>query len=390
MESYNVFCYADDLILTSITVTGLQSLIDASRDYITSHGLNFNPSKTTCTTFGTTHQVVKPTWILNGTKLKQDNAVTYLGTRLSNHTHDHIDYRITAARRAFYGLQSVGLCAKSANPFTIAHIYKTANQPILIYSCSTLNLKHTDINELEKVQASLIKTALGLSKYSRNTQILRALNLKKISRIIDGSHLSLTKAALHNTSKSRTFYLHIMHKCQYYRINKHSNILQRSKIIGTSNPNVTNCRYLGITFSGKNCDLDLKRQKRRFYANTNMLLRKFVKCSPDVKCYLFKTYCCNLYCAPFWYYSTKTAIKNLKVAYNNNLRRLLGLPSHNSASSMLVNFNIPSFGELLRKYVYNYRNRLETSENVTIPRIINLWNLFVSYSTSVWHMGLVA
>ena len=28
---------------------------------------------------------------------------------------------------------------------------------------------------------------------------------------------------------------------------------------------------------------------RKCYANANMLLRKFVKCSPDVKCYLFKT-----------------------------------------------------------------------------------------------------
>ena len=55
-------------------------------------------------------------------------------------------------------------------------------------------------------------------------------------------------------------------------------------------PNVTDFRYLSITISVKNCDLDLKRQKRRFYANTNMLLRKFVKCSPDVKCYLSKTY----------------------------------------------------------------------------------------------------
>ena len=167
MESYNVFCYADDLILTSLTVTGLQSLIDVPRDYIASHGLNFNPSKTTCTTFGTNHQVVKPIWILNGTKLKQDYAVKYLGTRLSNHARDHIDNRITAARRAFYGLQGAGLCAKGANPFTIAHIYKTAIQPFLTYGCSTLNLKHTDINELKKVQASLIKTALGLPKYSR-------------------------------------------------------------------------------------------------------------------------------------------------------------------------------------------------------------------------------
>ena len=38
-----------------------------------------------------------------------------------------------------------------------------------------------------------------------------------------------------------------------------------------------------------------------------------------------------MYCAPFWYDSTKTAMKNLKVAYNNSLRRLLGLPSSLSA-----------------------------------------------------------
>ena len=67
-----------------------------------------------------------------------------------------------------------------------------------------------------------------------------------------------------------------------------------------------------------------------------MYLTKFVKSLPALKYYLFKTYCCNLYCAPFWYDSTKTALKSLKVAYNFSLRRLLGLPSYNSTSSMFV------------------------------------------------------
>ena len=92
-------------------------------------------------------------------------------------------------------------------------MYKTAIQPILTYGCSTIKLKPNDIDELEKVQASLIKAAVSLSKYSRNTPILRDLNIKKIGRILDERHLSLTRAALHNTSKSRTLYLHIMHKC---------------------------------------------------------------------------------------------------------------------------------------------------------------------------------
>ena len=37
-ESYNVFCYADDLILTSLSVTGLQTLINTASRYIVSHG----------------------------------------------------------------------------------------------------------------------------------------------------------------------------------------------------------------------------------------------------------------------------------------------------------------------------------------------------------------
>ena len=56
-------------------------------------------------------------------------------------------------------------------------------------------------------------------------------------------------------------------------------------------PKVTQYKYLGVIISDHNCDLDLKRQMRKFYTNANMLIRKFFKCTVDVKCYLFKTYC---------------------------------------------------------------------------------------------------
>ena len=49
-----------------------------------------------------------------------------------------------------------------------------------------------------------------------------------------------------------------------------------------------------FTISTKKRDLDLKRQMKKIYDNTNLLLRKFSKYSDDVKWYLFKTYCSNL------------------------------------------------------------------------------------------------
>ena len=105
---------------------------------------------------------------------------------------------------------------------------------------------------------------------------------------------------------------------------------------------------------------------RKIYANTNLLLRKFSKCSVDVKCYLFKTYCSNLYCAPMWFDCTKTALKKLKVAYNNSLRRFMILPWRNSASEMFANLGIPSFDELLRIFVFGFRSRIIVSTNLFI------------------------
>ena len=59
-----------------------------------------------------------------------------------------------------------------------------------------------------------------------------------------------------------------------------------------------------------------------------------------------------MYCSILWYDCSKTVLKNLRIAYNNSLRKLLGIPKYNSASEMFVCLNIPSFNELLRKYVY--------------------------------------
>ena len=55
-----------------------------------------------------------------------------------------------------------------------------------------------------------------------------------------------------------------------------------------------------------------------------------------------------------WFDSTKTALKKLKIAYNNSLRRFMKLLWRNSASKIFVNFlNIYSFDKVLM-YVWIY------------------------------------
>ncbi len=51
-HTYNIFCYADDVLLLSLTASGLQKLIDNADTYVTCHGLSFNAIKSACAVYG--------------------------------------------------------------------------------------------------------------------------------------------------------------------------------------------------------------------------------------------------------------------------------------------------------------------------------------------------
>ena len=108
---------------------------------------------------------------------------------------------------------------------------------------------------------------------------------------------------------------------------------------------------------------------RKFYANINIVPRNFLKCSPDMKCTIFKAFCSNMYCSTLWYNCTATALKRLRIDYSNSLRRLVGIPKHNSASEMFVHLNIKSFGDLMRNNIYSFMNRLQCSSILILSSI---------------------
>ena len=166
-----------------------------------------------------------------------------------------------------------------------------------------------------------------------------------------------TQKLLYNGSKSFS----LCFKKNTLKVSAPSFYLDQMKI-----PTVKQCRYLGITISTQNSDIDLKRQMRKLYANVNLLLKNFSKYSVGVKCFLFKTYCSNLHCAPMWFDCTKAALKKLKIAYNNSLRRFMFLPWRNSVTEMFANLGIHSFDEMLRIFVFSFRSRVTTSHNQLI------------------------
>ncbi len=144
--------------------------------------------------------------------------------------------------------------------------------------------------------------------------------------------------------------------------------------------------YLGhiITSDRKDND-DISRQCRSIYARGNMLVRNFSKCSVDVKLLLFKTYCTSLYTAQLWANYTQASLRKLSVAYHSILKMLLNLPRWYSNSMLFVNVGVPTFQELLRRYVFGFKSRIECSDNNLIA-CINERNLtYPSSLTQLWN-----
>ena len=102
--------------------------------------------------------------------MREEAAVTYLSTVLSNNTKHHIDTRIKAAHRALWSTICWSMCK----------------------------------------WCKLLKSALGLPKFCDNTPLLEALAVKRIAKLLQVQQLSLLRKAIINNSKARTFYMYMI------------------------------------------------------------------------------------------------------------------------------------------------------------------------------------
>ena len=221
--TYNLCCYADDLLLCSLTISGLQKLIDAADAYINGHGLSFNPQKTVCVTFGKS-SFNNRQWYLQGSKLQEATEVKHLGVILSNDTRRHADSRIQAARRAFYSLQGAGLCVNGCNPSTIAQLYTTAVRPVLSYGLECISLCDTVMKDVVKTQSKFLKAALGVKSRCRSSPLLQALKICDLRSHVEWQKMSLYRNVFTSSSRTKTLYKMFLTRALQGRLPSHANL----------------------------------------------------------------------------------------------------------------------------------------------------------------------
>ena len=73
---------------------------------------------------------------------------------------------------ATYALQGSGVCKDVVNPETMTHIFNTAIRPVLTYGLQCVYQNKAALEVTEKLQYKLLKAALGLKRYCKNTPLL--------------------------------------------------------------------------------------------------------------------------------------------------------------------------------------------------------------------------
>ena len=217
--------------LTSLTVSGLQKLIDTANKYVKNHGLRFNPTKTSCTIQGKLLFTVQPQWYIDECLLTTKTNLNYLGSIVGNNCGaDHILSRLSACRKSFYALQGAGLCQEGLNIKTAMYVWSVTSMKSLLYGCETLFITETKRHELDVLQGKLLKCIVGIGPQYRTSPLLKALKICKSSVHIDFNSLILLKNIFNNDSAARKIYIDMLHhnnKCKNILSTRVSNICHK-------------------------------------------------------------------------------------------------------------------------------------------------------------------
>ena len=208
---YNTFCYADDVLICSTTVSGLQELINIATKYVSNYGLRFNPTKTNCMILGKNPFSVMPKWYINGTVLNIAQNITYLGSVIGDMNGTaHCNSRTRSAQRSFYALQGAGIKFPGVDPETSLNIYNLGVRSVLVYGCSSVFITRTNFQSLETVQNKCVKLCLGLGRSCHTRDLLNATGTPSVTQTINSATLELLRSCILSDSITSAFYCELL------------------------------------------------------------------------------------------------------------------------------------------------------------------------------------
>lgn len=135
---------------------------------------------------------------------------------------------------------------------------------------------------------------------------------------------------------------------------------------------VEHFRYLGHIIDNCLCDdKDIQREIKTLFTRSNILCRRFKRCSIQVKLQLFRSFCICLYDAALWFSFTVTAVNKLSLCYTKCIKSFFNYAKYSSVTAMLLELGLPSFNTLMHNYQFSFKRSLLTCDNLLVISVLN-------------------
>ncbi len=102
-------------------------------------------------------------------------------------------------------MQGIGPSNDGVRSDIVPKLWKEMMQLIMLYPTQCLWISKTDLKDMDKTQAKLVKAALGLVKYYWSTPLMNYMHINRVSKIRNIYSLDLLTNMLFSKSKA-TFY----------------------------------------------------------------------------------------------------------------------------------------------------------------------------------------
>ena len=122
-------------------------------------------------------------------------------------------------------------------------------------------------------------------------------------------------------------------------------------------------------------DDDVNREIRNLFVRTNILARRYGKCSTSVKLVLFRAYCMCLYDVGLCRHYSITVFNKLRSCHNKCVKIFFGFTRRYSVTEMLAELNLTSLDSLYNKCVNSFKYRISVNLNALVMHLNSL-NMF--------------
>jgi len=196
--------YADDLLLLSASVIELQCMLEICADVGSQLSVKFNSSKSKCISIGPNKINNIADMTMNGNVIQWVDKLKYLGIWICAGKHFCVDLAETR-RKFFSSVNAILSKCKYTNDIVKLQLLESHCLPIIMYATDCLNLKITQVKEMNSWWNSVYRKIFGYNKWESVKRLISSLNRLDVPHLINYRQLSFVKRMSSGTCSNYVF-----------------------------------------------------------------------------------------------------------------------------------------------------------------------------------------